>query len=77
MEKFSFNYFRKDRRNIIPLYIEIEEENLESAYNKAINILYNSCKQDCDVYKEKFGIDLFEIYKENYNNLDKRGRLKT
>lgn len=76
MNKYSFNYFRRDRRTIVPLFIEIEEETEELAYNKAVDILYNSSKNDWNEYKEKYGIDLFVVYKENYNNLDKRGRLK-
>lgn len=64
-DKFSFNYEIKGRFTMFPLFFEIESESLEEAYNQAVQQL-----------GEKYGIERITVYKENYNNLDKRGKLK-
>lgn len=63
--KFSFNYEIKGRFTMLPLFFEIESESLEEAYNQAVQQL-----------SEEYGMERITVYRENYNNLDKRGRLK-
>lgn len=66
MEKFSFNYEIRGRFTMFPLFFETYSENLEKAYNFAVEQL-----------SQEYGVERITVYKENYNNLDKRGRLKT